>query len=219
MKPIKRSLYGTDPYAGFDTSWAEPDLQGWGHEHGIFSASIKRVKPKVIVEVGTWKGASAIHMGKLCRELGYDAEIVCVDTFLGPHNTYMHTDSDSHRERLESLRSVNGFPMLYYTFLRNVVDAGLQDTITPLPQTSEHAAKTLRHLRVRADIVYLDAAREKEAVARDLNWFWPLLRKGGHMIGNDFKNDAVREGTEKFAARMKIDGPEGLGGKFRFVKP
>ena len=44
---------------------------------------IADVKPKLIVEVGTWKGASAIYMAKICRKLELNTEIVCIDTWLG----------------------------------------------------------------------------------------------------------------------------------------
>lgn len=217
MKPIREKIFGFDPYESFDPDWVEPDLQGWGHEHGVFAATIKKVKPRLIVEVGTWKGASAIKMGKICRELGYDAEIVCIDTWLGDANALMHTGTDSQRQRFESLGFINGYPMLYYTFMRNVVDAGLQDMITPLPQTSENASKILRYYRVQADVIYLDAAEEKEPVFRDLMFYWPRLRKSGHLIGDDYKNKDVRAGVEKFAAKMKVK-PEALGGKYRLVK-
>lgn len=217
MKPVRKQIFGFDPFEDFDPDWAEPDLQGWGHEHGIFSACIKKLKPKLIVEVGTWKGASAIRMGQICRELGHDAEIVCVDTWLGDASVYIHTGTESQKMRFDSMRFANGYPMLYYTFLRNVVDAGLQDVITPFAQTSENAAKVLRHYRLKADLVYVDAVPEKEPVFRDLMFYWPLLRKRGHLIGNNFKNDKVRADVEKFAARMEVT-PEDLGGKYRFVK-
>lgn len=218
MKAIREKIFGFDPYENFDLAWVEPDLQGWGHEHGIFAATVKRVKPKLIVEVGTWKGASAIRMGQVCRELGLDTEIVCVDTWLGDIAALTHTGTDSQRQRFASLRMVNGYPMLYYTFMRNVVDAGLQDMITPLPQTSENAAKILQFYRVKPDVIYLDAAERKEPVFRDLMFYWPLLRKGGHLIGDDYKNEEVRAGIDKFASRKKLK-PDVLGGKYRFIKP
>lgn len=217
MKPIRAKIFGFDPYEDFDLNWVDPDLQGWGHEHGIFAATVKRVKPRLIIEVGTWKGASAIRMGQECRALGLDTEIVCVDTFLGDASVLMHTGSDNQKMCFTSLRMVNGYPMLYYTFMRNVIDAKLQDMITPLPQTSENAAKILRFYEVQADVIYLDATEQKEPVFRDLMSYWPLLRKGGHLIGDDYKNNDVRAGVEKFAERMKVT-PEVLGGKYRFVK-
>ncbi len=217
MKPVRAKIFGTDPYEGFDPSWVEPDLQGWGHDHGIFSKCITQIKPKLIIEVGTWKGASAVRMGQICREQGLDTEIVCVDTWLGSPGVMIHTGKESQADRFASMRYVNGYPMLYYTFLRNVVDAGLQDVITPLPQTSENAAKILHFYRFQADLIYMDAAMEKEPAFRDLVFYWKLLRRGGLMIGDDYKNRLVRAGVEKFATRMKVK-PEAFGGKYRFVK-
>ena len=58
-----------------------PDqLDGWNSYAPIFATLIKRVKPRVIIEVGSWVGASAIHMAKLA---GPECIMWCVDTFEG----------------------------------------------------------------------------------------------------------------------------------------
>ena len=163
------------------------------------------------------QAATPQALENLRRELGLDPEIICVDTWLGAPNALMQTGTESQRAQFASLRMVNGYPMLYYTFLRNVVDAGLQDMITPLPQTSEGALRILNFHRVKADLVYLDASMEAGPLYRDLVYYWKLVRPGGHLIGDDYKRDTVRAGVEKFAWRFKLK-VEPYGGKYRFVK-
>lgn len=218
MKAIRKRIFDTDPYEGFDSSWAEPDLQGWGHDHEIFERCIAELKPRVIVEVGSWKGASAIHMAQKCRELDLDPEIICIDTWLGPPNLYQTGASKLQPYMLESMRLMHGYPMLYYTFLRNVVDAGMQDIITPLPQVPENGSKTLRFHEVTADLICIDGPSAKSQLYRDMLYFWPILRAGGYLIGKNADHLEVGLALKRFTAKTGVE-PEILGGRFRFTKP
>ena len=51
------------PYERFDDADYDIDLQGWGSTSPVFSSLICEVRPSLIIEVGTWKGAltSQIH--------------------------------------------------------------------------------------------------------------------------------------------------------------
>jgi predicted O-methyltransferase YrrM len=59
-----------DPYTGFELRGTELDLQGWASDHHYFSTLIDRCHPKLIVEVGTWKGASAVRMAQHALTIG-----------------------------------------------------------------------------------------------------------------------------------------------------
>lgn len=218
MSKLRKQIFGSDPYKDFDDSLGEVDLQGWGSEHPVFKAVISRLRPELIIEVGTWKGASAIHMANLCTERGLKTEIVCVDTWLGAASTLTHGVSETQADRFASLKMQNGFPMLYFTFLRNVVECNVQDKITPIAQTSENAAKILRFYDAQADIIYVDAAHEADPVYRDLLSYWSLLKPGGVLIGDDRKHRGVARGLEMF---VKKTGRElvDCGRKYLFFKP
>ena len=51
------------------------DLQGWGSTHPVFEHVVSEYRPTSIVEVGSWKGASASHMAGLLRQ--YDWLSLC----------------------------------------------------------------------------------------------------------------------------------------------
>jgi predicted O-methyltransferase YrrM len=77
---------GTDIFQDLDI--LEKDTQGWSSTGESFNEAIKKLKPKTIIEVGTWKGASAINMAKLTLAEGVrdvELEVICVDTFLGSY--------------------------------------------------------------------------------------------------------------------------------------
>lgn len=184
MSDLLRLIHPVDPYAGFDASGFPLDLQGWGSRAPIFAQLMEGLRPARVIEVGSWKGASAIHMAGLAKALGIDGfTLVCVDTWLGSPEHWRVRD---HPDFLPSLRLRNGYPQLYQQFLANVIHAGHADCIVPFPIASSGAAQFLRGRGVAFDATYIDAGHEYPSVRADLEAFWPLLRKGGVMFGDDF---------------------------------
>ena len=116
-----------DPYAGVRDYEGHQDLQGWNSHHPLLHDAIVKGLPCVIVEVGVWKGGSAIFMGNILRQNAIDARIIAVDTWLG---SFEHWLQDKWRPLLGIQ---NGRPTLYTTFLQNVVAARLADVAVPLP--------------------------------------------------------------------------------------
>ena len=198
---IRGMLHAVDPYAGFDHSAWPPDLTGWGSESPAFRELIEAVRPRLIVEVGTWKGASAIHMARLLETAGLDAQILCVDTWLGALEFW--TDQ-TDPARYGSLALKHGWPQVYYQFLANVCHCGQQPRITPFPQTSATAALWLRNFGIKADLIYLDGSHEEEDVYGDLLAYWEALRAGGVIFGDDWSWDGVRCAVQRFAREERL---------------
>jgi hypothetical protein len=184
MQIILPLLHATCPYEGF-TPLPE-DRHGWNADSPLFRGLIERLRPKLIVEVGTWKGASALHMAGLCGELGLETEIVCVDTWLGSAEMW-HDHNNPLRYR--SLRLRHGYPQVYFQFISNVIHAGQQSRITPFPQTSANAAEWFATKGLRADMIYLDGSHCYAGVKADIAAWWPLVRSGGVLFGDDFDDN------------------------------
>lgn len=165
--------------AGFDPSPYPVDLQGWGSDSPVFKELIEELRPRLIIEVGTWKGASALHMAGICDALDLDTRIVCVDTWLG---AYEFIGADGERDLLPKY----GYPSVYYQFLANVVKVGQQRRIIPFPQTSLIASRYLWHHQIRADLIYIDGSHDERDVYADICAYWPLLRPRGVLFGDDY---------------------------------
>jgi predicted O-methyltransferase YrrM len=191
---ILSKIYHEDIYRGF--SPMPESITGWGGTARIFEILIKQVRPRIIVEVGTWKGQSAITMAEACRTHQLDCAIICVDTWLGSEEHFLACPAE--------LTRVNGYPRLYYQFLSNVVHRNVQDLIVPLPTTSLTAAKLLSQLGIEADLIYIDADHQYEAVMADLNAFLPLLSKSGVMFGHDYYFESVQQALSDFCAERQI---------------
>jgi predicted O-methyltransferase YrrM len=202
---VRDAVYGNSPYEDFALDEHSPDLQGWDSEHPIFEELLRSCRPRRILEVGTWKGASAIHMARLCQRHAIPCqEIVCVDTWLGGPDHILAPGSSSGQVRpsfyADDLRRSFGYPQIYYTFLRNVVDAGVQDLITPLALSSDAAFSVLHQLGYMADLIYLDASHTYESVRQDLDLYWRLLAPGGVFLGDDYAGEfpEVAQAVDEF---------------------
>jgi hypothetical protein len=161
-----------------------PDLFGWmspAYETEFRKALDGRDIniPITIIEVGVWKGLSCITMANILKELGFkNSTIYAVDTWLGAPEFW-------EKDRMEAMNFVNGWPTIFYTFTRNVKYYGHEDTIVPFPISSIQAAEVFKNRSIVADIIYIDAAHEYNAVKADITAYWSILSIGGTMIGDD----------------------------------
>ncbi|MFQ3671230.1 MAG: class I SAM-dependent methyltransferase [Verrucomicrobiia bacterium] len=198
---LMKALHVKDIYEGFDYQAIGEDLRGWASASEVFAKLIAATEPELIIEVGTWKGASAITMGNLLKERGR-GKILCVDTWLGALEMWNdHADPD----RYQSLKCRHGYPQVYYTFLANVCYAGLQDVVIPFPLHSSSAALWLMMNGVVADMVYLDASHEEDDVYQDVLDYYHLLRPGGVLLGDDWNWSGVRSAVTRFASENRLE--------------
>jgi hypothetical protein len=200
---VRPLLFEIDPYLDFDDSSFDLELQGWGSESDAFREIVEAVRPSLIIEVGSWKGASAVTMAKACDALELPTEIVCIDTWLGaPEFWQQHSDT----ERYISLRLQNGYPSVYYQFLANIQKSGHATRITPMPLSSTAAATFLSKNKIKAGMIYIDANHETNDVLLDMAAFFPLLEMGGVLFGDDMDGawPSVERAVHLFAARNNL---------------
>jgi hypothetical protein len=200
---LKESLFEVDPYQDFDDSGFELDLQGWGAERSILSELIDEIQPHLIIEVGSWKGASSIKMGLHIKTRRLNTKILCVDTWLGSIEHWEKKESQDPELyfRYRSLRLKNGYPQLYYQFIYNVISNQLQDVIIPCPNTSLMASKWLARQSIRADLIYIDASHDEADAYHDISNYFNLLTNRGVIFGDDY-NDAY--GVKRAVARFMM---------------
>lgn len=179
-----RPLPTPEIYEGIEALNMPDDPQGWHSDHPIFGNLIDELEPEVIVECGTWKGASIINMAKLTEDHAeisvQRCKLYAVDTWLGG------IDHDLNQQVSTSvLERQHGYPRLYFLFLANVKRAGVHERICPIPQTSINGARLLAAHQVKADLIYVDGSHEGFDPYEDMKAYWPLLADGGVMFGDD----------------------------------
>ena len=197
QKTLMRMLYGHDVWGGYQPRHVEAEVQGWHGRHPSLSRLAALPGPKIVVDVGVWKGESTITMANAMKNNGLNGAVIAVDTWLG---------SPEHwRGPLSKLFTrEHGMPALYWTFLSNVVRAGLSDYVIPMPQTSTTAAAILRKAGIQPNVVHVDAAHEYREVMNDSEDYWEILAPGGYMIGDDYSPNwpGVVQAADEFAVKV-----------------
>ena len=143
-------------------------------------------------------------MANEVRRLNLQTKIICVDTWLGsPEHYIMHKGSNDNR-----LGYLHGYPTMYHKFISNVILHGNKDIINPFPFPSTVAAKILNkiftELELRADFIFLDGSHEESDVFFDCVNYFPLLRNGGVMWGDDWGWSGVESAVTRFAKENEL---------------
>lgn len=155
---------------------------GWPNDSYMVAPIIHQLNAKVIIEVGSWLGASS---RVIAGSLPEDAVMICVDHWLG---------SPEHHFILNY--NTTFFDSLFPQFLSNTFLKGFSNKLLPLRISSLDAANLID---IQADLIYLDASHETDAVYADLQAWWPKLRDGGVLCGDDWMWLSVRTAIKQFA--------------------
>ena len=214
-------FFGRDPLKDFPAHRFPTDLQGWHSQHPYLTRAIAEVTPKVVVEVGVWKGASVVTMAKEVRRQKLDSAIIAIDTWLGSSEHYLW------EKFIPDLDFEFGYPRLYHKFAANICNEGLADIVVPLPLDSINGFQLLKEKGIRPDVLHIDAGHDYMSVMGDLKAWWPQLTPGGVLIGDDYfkswlgkgKWPEVRQAFDEFFAATPHTKFESGDGKCYVGKP
>lgn len=162
--------------------------QGWFHHGERILSLIEKYAPKVCVELGTWKGASAIAIARVLKE--WDGELFCVDTWTGDVD-YGHWGT------------VAGAPAMLLECATNVVAAGVADRVRFIPARTVEAAESWS---MDIDMLYVDADHTYESTRDDIAAWYSFLGPGGIFFGDDYDNPmypGVKKAWDEFALLME----------------
>lgn len=169
---------GKNPYEGFPEGlWRGTWYNDPGAARQIFKDAIDRLNPRLIIEVGSFVGESAIFMANHIKARKLDCVILCVDTW--------YAGFDHWKGAREKIQHHFGRPDFYYKFMANVIANDCQRVILPFASDSLNGARILRWLGVRPQLIYVDASHEEGDVLRDYDVYWDLLESGGGLLVDD----------------------------------
>jgi cephalosporin hydroxylase len=172
--------------------WMTENIKGWNSTSPALLYALDQSRPKTIVEVGTWLGASAIFMAENSQ-----AEIIAVDTYLASNEILWR------EKNVENL--TNNFSQIYDQFCANISFKYLNNRISPLPMTSSSAAELFQKESIRVDMAYIDAGHREREVYADLQDWWPIVDKV--LVGDDYNASwpGVISAANRFAKENDLD--------------
>lgn len=158
---------------------------GWFNHGPQMLAILETVRPKVVVELGSWLGASAIAMARSVRRWG--GTVTCVDTWCGELD-----------ENGASPEPNGAAPLMLLSCARSMVQAGVSASIRLIPATTLDAA---RMWTGPIDLLYVDAGHGYDDVRNDLHAWVPHVRAGGVIAGDDYEHPrypGVKQAWDEF---------------------
>ncbi|XP_016735529.1 uncharacterized protein [Gossypium hirsutum] len=190
---LQRVFKGSSPYTDFPPPHLRyilkpKRIRGWGSNGDVFEHLIKRVKPKLIVEVGTFLGASALHMVNVTRKLGLQTQILCLDDFRG---------WPGFRDRFKDINDINGDVLLLQQFMQNVVYFNATGSVLPVPFSTRSGLEKLCEWGIMADLLEIDAGHDFISAWGDINGAYRILKPGGVIFGHDYFTAADNHGVRR----------------------
>lgn len=165
-------------------------IQCWFTQERFYSRmvySCNEDRPYHFVEIGSWKGRSSCYMGVEILNSQKNIQFDCIDTWLGSEE---HIDKNSpHYEKLLEIKDG-----LYSEFLHNIEP--LKEIVNPIRMSSVDAS--FRYKDESLDFVFIDGAHDYQSVKNDINHWYPKVKKGGYIAGDDFGWDGVNKAVKEF---------------------
>ena len=188
---LDRVYNSTSPYDGFPPPHVRgllraKRIKGWGSYGAVFDHLVRRVRPRTIIEVGTFLGASAIHMANLSRQLGLQTQILCVDDFRG---------WPGFQDKFRDIKMLNGDVLLLQQFMQNVVAVNFTDSVLPVPFSSGSVLEKFCEWGILGDLIEIDAGHDFFSAWADINRAYRILRPGGVLFGHDYFTAAADRGV------------------------
>jgi len=170
-----------NPYDNF-TPNLNATLQGWLNiKPDFWERIVNKIKPKIAIEVGVWNGITTETISRFMKYNLKGGLVIAIDTWQG---------ATEFRPRLydpqRDLKLKNGYPMVYFDFLSNMVNRKVSDIVAPLPMPSITAAEVLSNYGFIIDLIHIDGDHSYNSVVSDIKAWWPLLRPNGMMVFDDY---------------------------------
>lgn len=168
----------------------------WFKSYGLVSHLIDRFKTTSVVEVGV---AYGFHAKFLCENHS-DLEYIGVDPYVPGYDPDDAFERDVRRH-FESPTAAQSFDRLYTAVLARL---NRHKNASLLRMTSNAASMCLLEFNTQPQLVYLDGSHKFDAVLDDLNKWWPIVKHGGVLCGDDFTWPGVRGAVEVFAKERNV---------------
>lgn len=162
------------------------DIPGWFSEKDVESyRNLIGSLPNnsTILELGCWMGRSLASVSDII--LQKNITVCVVDTFEGTTN-----EGDAHKVAREiDLKS---------EFINNISEFGLgHPNVHVYKMTTDEAAEQFKKLKVNFDFIFIDADHSTEAVTKDINNYYRLLKNSNSILaGHDLSWETVRKAIE-----------------------
>jgi hypothetical protein len=160
------------------------NIPGWFNARTVYDLAVTEFdknqrRQGVFVEIGAWLGQSTAYLASKTRQRAIT--LFVVDTWRGSAGT------DHRSDILQSTTLEQHGGDVFDLFLTNMEKCGLAQSLIPLRMFSTQAVKLFSDASI--DFCFIDAAHDYASVKADLAAWFPKVRQGGIIGGDDFGVD------------------------------
>lgn len=134
-------------------------------------ALVYGLRPKLVVEIGVWRGGSAIPLALALRETG--GQLMAIDPWANVFSVKGQTGD--HEKWWSEVNHEDA----YERFVRVLKEQELEQTVTVVRASSSHA---LVHPNI--DLLHVDGNHAEQAIT-DVSRFAPAVSRGGIVVMDD----------------------------------
>ena len=165
------------------------DIEGWFSALDVqFVTDIcTGIKDGVVVELGCYAGKSTAVMAFICKTNG--SSYHAVDNFHGSDPK----DTATRNQRSRDMKQV---------FETNMKSLQLLDYINLHKMDSAESSSMFDDESV--DFCFVDASHLPEDVQKDINAWWPKIKRGGILGGHDYQWSGVRGVVDAFVSANQL---------------
>jgi predicted O-methyltransferase YrrM len=184
---------------------------GWFDFDDIYREANEKFDNSFFCEIGSFQGRSACYLAELITESKKNNKLVCVDLWPTPEELKEKVNLGAGQG--EEAQRILALPKsVLETFCDNLDRAGVRDCVFPIRQNSSLAAALFPDDYF--SLIFVDAGHSYEMVMKDLEAWYPKLKKGGIFAGHDYDCDGVVRAVRDFFGK-DLDKN---GGSFYMVK-
>jgi len=155
-------------------------IHGWFGFRDLYDKVLGENENAVFVEIGTWKGKSASYMAERIMESKKNIKFHTIDTF------DMTPDND-HYELID-------VDNLYNTCMDNLKPVG--SCVNVIRKSSIEACGDFGDCSV--DFLFIDGSHRYEDVKKDIESWYPKVKRGGIISGHDYFSPDVKRAVMEF---------------------
>jgi predicted O-methyltransferase YrrM len=164
-------------------------LQGWctPEKAKALIDTIFENRPKIVVEIGVFGGASVIPMAMALKAMG-DGKVYAIDPWETQESVIGMEDAN-----YEWWKNLN-HEDIYIGFVKALIQNELTKECIPIRFTSEQAAPFFKEI----DMIHIDGNHSEEKSWLDVELYFDKVRSGGIVVFDDISwRDTSATGTKK----------------------
>ena len=149
----------------------------WKEVPGFFDSDLvyklavnKFSDDSIFVEIGSWMGRSTSCLGQIIKQSKKNIRVFAVDTFEG---------SEEHTDDIRNIST-----SLFELFQKNISLCEVSDIVTPIQGASLDVVSKFEDESI--DFIFIDASHDYENVLADITAWYPKLKPGGLIAGDDY---------------------------------